>query len=719
MANNLNPEEIERRTRETAEIVEDALRNISSQVGDIFQEALDNTSSFSKSLTNDITRGINSLAKSSTTLISNQEKLKSGSLTRAQIEKQILDRNIKIKAIEQQINIAKKSGLITDEAANEQLNQALAYEAELISDLKEQARLADQFNKKLGVTGNVIKGLNKIPVLGGLINSEEVLARIQKKTAEEGSNRFDVFKEGIKGIGSSIKQSLTDPLVTFSALTTVAKFFLDAMFNADKRVTNIAKNLSISKEEAEGVYQSIVGSKSSMDTLYKTTENMVEAFNDISQLTEFATSATQDQIETQIILTKQLGQSKEEALGLQEIFAINNIEAGKGVDIVYDQIAAFANQNKIIADGRKILQEISKTSKIIQLNFKGNVNELAKSVLEAKKLGLSLDQVSKIGNSLLNFEQSISSELEAELLLGKDINLEKARLYALNNDIAGLTKEIANQGITAEKFSRMNRIQQEAIAKVFGMQAEELADSLYKQELIRKTGGKELQQLKERAETLRKQKKDTEAINLERKIALIEQGILQGKQIEEAQKSANAQEKFTLAIERAKEIFSDLVDGGTLDKLVNYLDKFVGSLETGKSLLSTIVFGPASVTDIAVSRKQSFQEQLKTAPENQKKDLEAKIKEQNQIINNERQQKLKKQFEENPFSKLFGLKYEGGINTSSPSNKTSSSVSSNQQSDEVNKKLDKLISAVEKGGNVYLDGTKVGTAMAVGTYKIQ
>jgi hypothetical protein len=719
MANNLNPEEIERRTRETAEIVEDALRNISSQVGDIFQEALDNTSSFSKSLTNDITKGINSLAKSSTILISNQEKLKSGSLTRAQIEKQILDRNIKIKAIEQQINIAKKSGLITDEVANEQLNQALAYEAELISDLEEQARLADQFNKKLGVTGNVIKGLNKIPVLGGLINSEEVLARIQKKTAEEGSNRFDVFKEGIKGIGSSIKQSLTDPLVTFSALTTVAKFFLDAMFNADKRVTNIAKNLSISKEEAEGVYQSIVGSKSSMDTLYKTTENMVEAFNDISQLTEFATSATQDQIETQIILTKQLGQSKEEALGLQEIFAVNNIEAGKGVDIVYDQIAAFANQNKIIADGRKILQEISKTSKIIQLNFKGNVNELAKSVLEAKKLGLSLDQVSKIGNSLLNFEQSISSELEAELLLGKDINLEKARLYALNNDIAGLTKEIANQGITAEKFSKMNRIQQEAIAKVFGMQAEELADSLYKQELIRKTGGKELQQLKERAETLRKQKKDTEAINLERKIALIEQGILQGKQIEEAQKSANAQEKFTLAIERAKEIFSDLVDGGTLDKLVNYLDKFVGSLETGKSLLSTIVFGPASVTDIAVSRKQSFQEQLKTAPENQKKDLEAKIKEQNQIINNERQQKLKKQFEENPFSKLFGLKYEGGINTSSPSNKTSSPVSSNQQSDEVNKKLDKLISAVEKGGNVYLDGTKVGTAMAVGTYKIQ
>ena len=360
MAKDLNPDEVKKRALETAEIVEDALRNISSTVGDIFKEALDTTSTFSKSLTGDITRGINNLAKSTTTLISNQEKLRTGSLTRAQIEKQIQERSFKIQAIEQQINIAKKAGLITTEDANEQLSQAIAYENEFIADLEEQAKLADKFNKKLGITGNTIKGLNKIPVLGGLIDSEKVLARIQKKTAEEGSTRFDVFKEGVKGVGSSIKSSLTDPVVGFSALTAIAKFFLDAMFGADKRVTNIAKNLSISKGAAEGVYQSIIGSKSSMDTLYRTTENMSEAFNDISQLTEFATIATQDQIETQIILTKQLGQSKEEALGLQEAFAVNNVEAGKGVEIVYDQIAAFANQNKIVADGRKYFKKLTK-----------------------------------------------------------------------------------------------------------------------------------------------------------------------------------------------------------------------------------------------------------------------------------------------------------------------------------------------------------------------
>lgn len=749
----LNPDEVKKRALETAEIVEDALRNISSTVGDIFKEALDSTSTFSKSLTGDITRGINNLAKSTTILISNQEKLRTGALTRVQIEKQIQDRTDKIKAITQQINIAKKAGLITGKEANKQLGQAIAYENEFISDLEEQAKLADQFNKKLGVTGATIKGLNKIPILGGLIKSEEVLAKIQKESSREGSTRFSTFKEGIKGVGSSLKDNLTDPSVLmgggFSILTKVIKFFVDAMFGADKRVTDIAKNLSIGKDAASGIYESIKNSKGELDTVYRTTANISEAFNDIAQITEFNTSATDDQIEAQIVLTKQLGQSKEEALGLQGAFAVSNVEAGKGIDIVYDQIAAFANQNKIVADGRKIFQEINKTSKLIQINFKGNVSELTKSVLEAKKLGLTLDQVSKIGDSLLNFEQSIANELEAELLTGKDINLEKAREFALNNDIAGLTQEIAKQGITAEKFSKMNRIQQEAIAKTLGMGADELADSLYKQELIRKTGGKELQQLKERAKSLRDQKKDTEAIALEKQASAIEQGILEGKNLKQAQKSVDAQEKFNLAVERVKEVFSDLVNGGTLDKLVDYMDKFVGSLESGKSIFSILMGNMASTKEIATSRKKDLEEKLKnTTDKDQIAQLKKQIAEQQAILDKERNKLVQKttgttEAKTAARYKKEGLtdaeakakaKYDTDVFASGAEMELASGgiVSRRTRAvvgeagpeaviplKEFYSKLDELISVVKAGGNVYLDGNKVGTALAVASHKTQ
>ena len=76
---------------------------------------------------------------------------------------------------------------------------------------------------------------------------------------------------------------------------------------------------------------------------------------------------------------------------------------------------------------KKIQEAIGKTSSLIQLTTKGGTEGLTKSVMAATKLGTSLDKVMSISEGLLDFEQSIAAEMEAEMLLGKEINLEKAR----------------------------------------------------------------------------------------------------------------------------------------------------------------------------------------------------------------------------------------------------------------------------------------------------
>jgi hypothetical protein len=91
----------------------------------------------------------------------------------------------------------------------------------------------------------------------------------------------------------------------------------------------------------------------------------------------------------------------------------------------------------------------------------------------------------------MNFEQSISNELEAELLLGKNLNLEKARTAALNNDLATVAEEIAKQAGSAAEFTAMNRIQQEALASAVGMSKEDLAKSLQSREILAELGGKD------------------------------------------------------------------------------------------------------------------------------------------------------------------------------------------------------------------------------------
>ena len=108
--------------------------------------------------------------------------------------------------------------------------------------------------------------------------------------------------------------------------------------------------------------------------------------------------------------------------------------------------------------------------------------------MQADRLGLNLDQVNKIGESLLDFESSIENELKAELLTGKQINLERARAAALSGDLSKLTTEIAQQTGGIAQFQKMNAIQQKAYAEAFGMTTAEMGDMLRKREFEAKLG---------------------------------------------------------------------------------------------------------------------------------------------------------------------------------------------------------------------------------------
>jgi hypothetical protein len=537
-------------------------------------------------------------------LANNQEDLLTGELSSKQVNQDLL------KTKSQSLNILLRQKDINDEITRQKSNLSGANEDEIknINDkiiglvkineeleleqsnltnistnLKDQAKSAQEIETKVGIGGKLLSGFKKIPGLGDLLDMEGAETAM-KATAAQGGSMFATLGAGAEALGSSLTAALGPIgllIIAVEAIKAVAKFFVDAMFAADERVTKLAKGLMISKDGASAIYKSFTQSKFEIDSIYNTTKDVTEAFTDLTELTDFATTSTKEMVEAQIILTKNIGLSKEQAFGVQEAFAASNIEADKGVDVVYDQIAAFANQNKMVSTGKAIFNDIAKTSKLIQINFKGNLGSLVKTTLEAKKLGLTLDQVTKIGSSLLNFEESISSELEAELLTGRDLNLEKARLYALNHDIAGLTQEITKQGITQKSFTDMNVIQQEAIAKSLGMSAEEMGEMLYKASVLEKVGGQDLKNKRKIADELERQGNISESINLRNEIAQLEQGILSGKSLEEAEKSTSAQEKFNQALEQAKEIFSDLVTGGYLDKLSEVIKNFADTFSEG------------------------------------------------------------------------------------------------------------------------------------------
>ena len=99
-----------------------------------------------------------------------------------------------------------------------------------------------------------------------------------------------------------------------------------------------------------------------------------------------------------------------------------------------------AVQNGVLLNEKELLKGIKDVSAATTLSFGKNPKLIAEAVATAKSLGMELSKVEGIADSLLDFESSISAELEAELLLNKDINLEKARQAALNNDLATVAR---------------------------------------------------------------------------------------------------------------------------------------------------------------------------------------------------------------------------------------------------------------------------------------
>jgi hypothetical protein len=486
------------------------------------------------------------------------------------------------------------------------------YMAELLKLLDERIKKEDKINHSVGgVAANLIKGLGKIPILGDLLDVEGA-QKAMRTAAKNGASSFNQLKLGFNTLGSSLSAAL-GPLALIMLAVKAVKALVGAMFDVDKQVTALAKNLSISKDEAQGLRGYFIGVSNSIDTTYNRLQDVIDAQIQLSELSKFTILYSKSAIENQIALTKEIGLSEDEASKLNKSFILNNVEGSEGRKIVYDRIAAFANENKLIANGKKVLQDVSKVSGQILLNFRGNLPALVSAVLQADRLGVSLEQSRNISNSLLDFESSISNELEASVFLGRRFNLDRAKALALQKDYVGATEEVLKQVGSIEEFQSMSAIHQQVIAKAANMTVDELSETLMYQQFLTKAQ-------QEQYDRFKKAGQDSLASRLAA-------GKLVGVELEQAQRSVDAQEKFNLALDKAKEIFTNLVTSGTLDRLANLL-KNIGNA------ISFITGGGAEIeAEYEASKATQLQQNISRLPEGEVKQAElSKLNEQKQIL---------------------------------------------------------------------------------------
>jgi archaellum component FlaC len=460
---------------------------------------------------------------------------------------------------EEAILRAAQEGFTVYERTNKQLEKRIKKEKEI--------------NRKLGVTGTLLKGMSKIPIVGPLLKTNEALDLARKK-AKAGGNSFQVMGTALGSMGKSLMTSLSDPLVTIGLIVAAFKALIKLGFRADKQVVDLQKSLYLSRGAAEGLRENFQYiANANPDKPLINLRNQVEAAMQLSNAMGAVGLATNKEIQSQIVLTKQMGLSVEDANALYVLGRQNKMTSTEVVGEIQKQVKANQKQTGVLLDAKKITQDVAKINGQLRLQYGNNVKQLASAVIQANKLGFSLEQTKKIAEGLLNFEESIENELSAELLIGRDLNLEQARLLALNGKSAEATALIAENMGGSAGFASMNVIQQESLAKALGMSADELANSILYQENLNRLGKEDKKRLEDQLDYLR-------SIGAEEQAQQLERAVANGTNIEAAMNAVDAQTRFNETVEKFKDLLADIVDGPAM-KLANGL---VEMLNTGKGL---------------------------------------------------------------------------------------------------------------------------------------
>ena len=415
---------------------------------------------------------------------------------------------------------------------------------------------------------------------------KKVAQEVTKGGKETGgfAGKFKVLNAGVGVLGKNLAKNLVDPLAIVGTLTSK---FVSALKNADKGIGDIAKGMNMSYEEATKFAGELNNAAIQSGSYKVNTKSLIEANLAINKSLGTSVKLNNKNLQTFVELKNAAGFTNEELLG------INSLAVATGGDLedmtgeFMAQAKLTATQNKASLNEKELLKEISKVSAATTLSLGKNPAAIAEAVATAKSLGMELSKVEGIANSLLDFESSIEKELEAELLLGKNINLEKARQAALNNDLATVAQEIAKQAGSAAEFANMNRIQQEAIAGAVGMSREELANSLFMQEQIGNLSGEDYKIREKQINELEAKGLSQEEIKKE----------LAEKSIDDLKHQASLSDKMHDASEKINDAF-----GLMAIKLMPVFDFFTGivtALTESKFLVGAII--TALITMKAVS----------------------------------------------------------------------------------------------------------------------
>ena len=159
-------------------------------------------------------------------------------------------------------------------------------------------------------------------------------------------------------------------------------------------------------------------------------------------------------------MSKALGMTTEEGAKLMGMFTtiggLTPQQAEDTAKMAY-QLAAANNVNPA-----SVMEDIAGSSETFAKFGKDGGANLIEAAVVAKKLGTNLESVAGTMESMLNFADSTSKAMEASVMIGRDINVQKLQEASLAGDATAVLEEQKRLLGDAHKWNQMNVLERKA-----------------------------------------------------------------------------------------------------------------------------------------------------------------------------------------------------------------------------------------------------------------
>ena len=316
--------------------------------------------------------------------------------------------------------------------------------------------------------------------------SEAYVDLIQKQKsftqALESKSGFNAFESslGIFGkiptVARGLEQLSIRAKMTIGILYSVFQTVYDTFDQTQTAFIKTIKSFGLLKDEAEPLNTFIKNTAVNLAKYGVTAEdaaatitNMADAFG---SLTLFSEKTGEDIT----LMSKQLGVGNKELTdSLMTLMSFGKIDMVKATKVVY---FASALSKAAGVPLPKVMDDVAKAGDKARGMIKGGAEELIKAAVYARRLGTDLEKVAEIGRKMLDFQESITDEIEASVLLGSNISFQKARELFYTGKIQEGYDEIFNVVKNIGDFNKLDIFQKEAIAKSTGMSLTDLQKQL-------------------------------------------------------------------------------------------------------------------------------------------------------------------------------------------------------------------------------------------------